>query len=307
MPIGNAVLIVALCVAADPDTASPKIDAAAAPAGGVVSGTVPGAILDPAPAVVPDAGNPRMVWGLVDAKLFPDAGRMAPNGEPYNPIFSLDATLNIWLCRSAGLYLFGDARFWGQRGTPGQTHGNFDYTKREFDLTGGAAWNYYGPLELRVFGYAYNNLNRGISTIVPAGYNDGTAVEQRWYLSDEYARLGQDGYNISRAPFVSIGCYTSKSMVGVDGQLFVPSLFARAYLVWDIPSTCCYLYGDLQLICRRAPVSPKLFLPDVGLAIVPFATLRMLEFRLGSEFEVDFGGGAVRNNSLPYFSVRLNY
>ncbi len=347
MHIGGVLLLVALCVGADTDGPAPTPlalpaateqalpaplvprpvtpatpvpppavtpppvvlpDAPAPPPSGVVSGATPPAVLGNALFSADQTSHPKLVWGVVDAKLFPDAGRMAPNAEPYNPLFSLDGTINIWLWPAHGLYLFGDSRFWGQRGTPGQTHGNFDYTKREFDITVGFAWNYYGFLELRGFAYGYNNLNRGISPIIPEGYNDGTAIEQRWYLSNEYARLGQDGFNISRATFVSIGCYPSKTMTGVDGQYFTPSLFARAYLIWEIPSTASYVFGDFQLICERGPLRPKLFLPDVGVAIVPFETLRMLEFRIGSEFQADVsGGGDWRINCLPYLSVRLNY
>jgi hypothetical protein len=248
----------------------------------------------------------RMVWGEIDIKVFPDANRMAPNGQPYNPIFSLDLNLNIWLWPAQGLYIFGDSRFWGQRGTPGQTHGNFDYTKREYDISAGLAWNYWGRLEFRGWGYAMNNLNRGNSLTIPFGYNDGCAFENRLYLSDEYDRLGQDGFNVSRATFVSLGYMPSKQIIGLDSELFKPGLFGRAYVTWDIPSTCCYLFADLELICDKQ-VRPRLFLPDVGVAIVPFEHLRNLEVRLGSEFVVDFRTTPLRNNNLPYLSVRLNY
>jgi len=67
--------------------------------------------------------------------------------------------------------------------------GSFDFSKREFDLTLGLAWNYYSALELRVLGYAFNNLNRGISPISPEGYNDGFGLENRYYFSN--ADLGQ--------------------------------------------------------------------------------------------------------------------
>jgi hypothetical protein len=307
-------LLAALCTSVAEDTPAPlptsiSTNAEQSPmtAGGVVSGAAPSAILGTLPEQTAPASNPRLVWGVIDGKFFPDAGRLAPNGSPYNPIFSLDGTMNVWLWPRIGLYAFGESRFWGQRGTPGQTHGNFDYTKREFDLTAGFAWNYLGFLELRAFAYAYNNLNRGSSPIIPAGYNDGTAVEQRLYLAEEYARLGQDGFNISRATFVSIGYYPSKQMIGVDGQLFTPSLFVRAYLTWDIPGTCCYLYGDTQLICERGPFRPNLLLPDLGVAIVPFEAVRLLEIRLGVELQVEFGDGNWRGNTMPYVSVRLNY
>jgi hypothetical protein len=298
MVMPGVLLIAAMCVAADDNGMPPDAaTASAAPCRGVVSGAMPAAIVDmAAPASIDE--NPKLVWGVLDGKLFPDARRVAPNGEPYNPIFSLDANINIWLWPGAGLYAFTESRFWGQRGTPDQTHGNFDYTKREFDLTGGAAWNYYGFLELRIFGYAYNNLNRGISPILPEGYDDGFGIEQRLYLGSEYALVGTDGFNVSRATFVSLGYYPSKTMTGFDGSPFTPGLFARAYLTWDIAFTCAYMFGDIQLICAQS-MQPRLLVSDAGVAIVPFEHLRMFELRLGSEFQTGFGGGAVRNNSLP--------
>jgi hypothetical protein len=234
---------------------------------------------------------------------------VAPNGVSYSPLFSLDLNFNFWIWRSQGLYAFADARFWGERGTPGQTHGNFDYTRREFDLAPAIAWNYYGPLELRFEGYTHDNFNRGVSLVCPSGTtNDGAGVEQRLYLNDEYSRLGTDGFIVSRATFVALGYYPTKSIVGGDGLQYAPGLFAKAYLIWDIPATCCYLYVDLELMFEKAPVRPRMLYSDVGLAFTPFECTRMLEFRLGSEFNTDFNAsGSVRNMSLPYFSVRLNY
>jgi hypothetical protein len=252
---------------------------------------------------------PHMVWGEADAKLFPDAGRIAPNGVAYDPLFSLDLDFNIWLWPSQGLYYFADLRYWGGRGGQGQTHGNIDYTRREFDLMQGVAWNYCGPLELRAVGYANENFNRGSSEVSPDGHtNDGFGVEQRLYLSEEYTRLGQPGYNVSRATFVSLGYYPTKSLIGGDGKQFAPGLFARLNLIWDIPSTCCYLYGNFYQVFERPSFVPRMLFSDVGLAITPFKEMPMLEFRLGSEFDTDWrAAGAVRNMSLPYLSVRLNY
>jgi hypothetical protein len=261
----------------------------------------------PWPHPVTDASPMKIVWGELDVKAFPDAGRMAPNGIAYCPLFSLDLDMNVWLWPRHGLYVFGYARFWGERGTPGQTQGNFDYTRREFNLTTGAAWNYYGNLELRFVGYSRENLNRGVSLIAPGGTtNDGAGVEQRLYLSSEYAKLGQDGYNVSRSPFVSVGYFPTKSLVGADGEQFHPGAFARAYLTWDVPTTYTYLFLDLMLYCDKS-FTPRRLDSDVGVAFAPFEAIRMLEFRLGSEFNTGFTSGGVRNMSLPYLSIRLNY
>jgi hypothetical protein len=260
----------------------------------------------------------KAVWGVVDAKLFPDSRRMAPNGLPYHPIASIDLEVDLWVWRSQGLYLFGTSRFWAKQDddqplVAGPKSANrpswwglFNWSKREYDLLLGLAWNYWGPLELRAFAYGYNNLNRGISLSDPYGFNDGVGVEQRWYLSPEYARLGQEGYNVSRATFLSVGYYPSKVMVGLDGTFFAPGPFARAYLTYDIPATCCHLFADNQLIGDNG-WRAKLLLSDLGLAITPFEKHPRLEFRLGTEIEADFRPNTSRSNWLPYVSVRLNY
>src|SRR5690242_10094038 len=106
MHIGGALLLVALCMGADGDspvpsplalpaateqalptpTAPPPArpqpsappDAAITPAGGVVSGTTPPAVVGTALGSTAllsaePVANRKMVWGVVDAKLFPDA------------------------------------------------------------------------------------------------------------------------------------------------------------------------------------------------------------------------------------------
>jgi hypothetical protein len=103
----------------------------------------------------------QTVWGLVGLRAIPADLRVAPNGLEYHPNFSLDLNFNFWIWRTRGLYLFADARLWGQKNEFGVTNANdgvFATSKGEFDLSGGAAWNYTGPWELRAFGYSYNNL-----------------------------------------------------------------------------------------------------------------------------------------------------
>jgi len=125
------------------------------------------------------------VWGFVEFRGAAVGSRVAPNGQPYDPLGSLDLDLNVGLLPDKKLYLFADSRFWLQEATPGVTNdkqGGFDFSKREYDITVGAAWNYAGPFELRVLGYSYNNLNRGSSPIQPTGYLDGVGVENRYYF-----------------------------------------------------------------------------------------------------------------------------
>ena len=179
----------------------------------------------PLPEVLPW----QSVWGLADLRIIPAGPKTAPNGQEYHPNFSMDLDLNGWLWRSHRLYLFGDARFWGEKPEYGVTNsrdGFFGTSKRQFDLSGGAAWNYAGSWEARVSGYSFNNLNRGTSLVTPAGVKDGCCFENRYYLSPEYGNLGQTGFDVARATFLSVGYYPSKDMEGNDGLDFQPGLLS---------------------------------------------------------------------------------
>jgi hypothetical protein len=236
--------------------------------------------------------------------VIPAGPKVAPNGEEYHPNFSADLDINFWLWRGRGLYLFGDARFWGQKSENGVTNsrdGFFGTSKREFDLSGGAAWNYAGAWEARASGYSLNNLNRGDSRVAPSGFNDGALLENRYYLSPEYANLGQTGYDVTRANFLSVGYYPTKEMVGNDGRLFKPGLLLRAYLTYGPADWPCYAFGDVAYIGERS-FAAKLLLFDVGLAARPFHACRQCEFRLGVENTADLQVGDVFN--LWYASVR---
>jgi hypothetical protein len=244
------------------------------------------------------------MWGILGLRAMPIGLRVGPNGNEYHPNFSLDLNLNGWLWRSQGLYLFLDARLWGEKSEYGVTNGNdswFGTSKREIDLSGGAAWNYWGAWEARVFGYTNNNLNRGTSLVNPYGFTDGFGLENRYYLSSEYSRLGQAGFDVARATFLSIGYYPSKDMIGNNGVTFEPGMFLRAYLIYDLWDWRCYGYGDFQYISERS-FQPRLLLFDVGLAVRPFGFCRQCEFRIGSENTADV---KVHNDfSIGYLALR---
>jgi hypothetical protein len=274
---------------------------------GPIAGPVPAS---EAPASTSDeVGLPeplpwQTAWGLVGLHIFAAGPKVAPNGEVYHPSFSTDLNINFWLWRSQRVYLFGDFRFWGEKPENGVTNGRdggLGFSKRQFDLSGGPAWNYAGPWEARVFGYSMNNLNRGRDLVTPYGVNDGFGLENRYYLSPEYARLGQTGFDVARATFLSVGYYPTKEMVGNDGQLFKPGLMLRAYLTCDLWNWPAYAFGDATFISERS-LKPKLLLFDVGLAARPFSSWRQWEFRLGVESTGDFQEGSVLN--LWYVSVR---
>jgi len=275
-----------------------------------------GAFPDSGPAAPPQAPTPdevapvealpwQTVWGLAGLRAIPAGRKEAPNGQEYHPNFSLDVDLNGWLWRSQGLYLFSDLRLWGEKGEFSVTNGRDGFmgtSKRQFDLSGGAAWNYAGPWEARAFGYTLNNLNRGKSLVAPYGFNDGFGLENRYYLSPEYAKLGQTGFDVARANFLSIGYYPSKNMVGNDGRSFKPGMLLRAYLTCDLWDWPCYLFGDATYLSERS-LHPKLLLFDLGMAARPLPSCPHLELRLGAENTADFHEDNVQN--LWYVSLRF--
>jgi hypothetical protein len=225
------------------------------------------------------------VWGIAGIRGYPCGERTGPNGVEYSQLFALNLDLNIWFWRKQGVYGFSEATFWGQKPGTGVTNpsqGVFDFSKREFDFNLGAAWNYLGNFEARVFAYSFNNLNRGKSLASPAGFNDGIGLENRYYLGAAYADLGTTEFDQARAAFLSVGYYPTKDMVDVEGNLFKPGPFARAYLTFEPFSSWWYLFADVELIGERT-FTPKLLLSDGGVAVRPWASHPRLEFRLGLE------------------------
>ncbi len=250
---------------------------------------------------------PQTVWGILDLRGFPVAQQIASNGVEYNPLFLLDLDFNIMLWRQQHLYLFTDSFFWGQKAAPGITNpsqGPFDFSKREFDFNIGAAWNYTGFWEARIFAYSFNNLNRGDSHVSPSGFNDGVGIENRYYLGSTYANLGTAAFDLARVTFLSVGYYPTKSMVDPNGNQFKPGPFLRAYLIRDLWSERYYLFGDVQFIASRS-FQPTLINFDAGLAARPFATIPRLEFRLGSQDILALQG--VELDASVYLAIRYVY
>lgn len=233
---------------------------------------------------MPFARAEPIAWGIAGLRAFAFDQQIAPNGLEYKPLFALDLNFNVWLWRDERVYLFSDASFWGQRAAPGITNssqGPFDFSKRELDLSLGAAWNYCGPLEARAFVYSFNNLNRGTSTTKPTGYADGVGIENRYYFGGNYADLGTADYDIARTSFVSAGFYPTKEMVDANGNTFKPGPFLRAYLAVDLFGPRCYLFADAQMIASRA-LEVEVLKGDVGVAFRPLARHPRLELRVGS-------------------------
>jgi len=261
-----------------------------------------------APGSPPAPENtPQTVWGIADFRGFPIAEEVASNGVEYDPIFMLGLDFNIMLWRQQRVYLFVDASFWAQKAAPGITNpaqGPFDFSKREFDFTLGAAWNYAGQWEARFFGYSFNNLNRGNSQTNPSGFNDGVGLENRYYLGETYSDLGTTAFDQARATFLSVGYYPSKSMVDASGNEFRPGLFARAYLTCDLWGEQIYVYGDVQFLTSRA-FQPTLLNWDAGLAARPFTSVPRLEFRVGTQDMLNLQGGDMETSA--YLAIRYVY
>jgi hypothetical protein len=288
-----AILVIVLAVLAPgcsalPPAAPPALAAEPPPAAVAVLAAPEAPVVVPVPegqaaqAPLPPA---PLVWGVLGMRGYFYGDQVAPNGLEFHPLFSLDTNLNLWLWGDAGVYVFSDTRFWGQKAAPGITNpsqGAFDFSKRELDFDLGLAWNYFGNLEARTFAYSANNLNRGDSLSRPSGYNDGVGLENRWYVGGTYPELGTPGFDVTRASFLSVGYYPTKDMVDADGNTFKPGPFARAYLVWDLVPARWYLYGDVEFLAEQS-FAPKLLTADGGMAVRPFPGLGRLEFRLGSE------------------------
>lgn len=250
----------------------------------------------------------QRVWGVVGLRLFADGEKMAPNGVPFDPLFSLDLNFNLWVWPQEGLYLYSDTRFWGQKATQGVTNGDqgqFDFSKREFDFSGGAAWNYYRYLEARVFAYSYNSFNRGVDLSKPHGFKDGVGLENRYYLSSIYRLLGTRRYDVTEAAYIGVGYYPTKELFDSNGNSYKPSAFLDAYLVLDFwEEHRGYLYGDIQLIAER-PLSARTLYTDLGLALRPLRKVWGLEFRVGAETTYDVQENFARN--LVYCALRVVY
>jgi hypothetical protein len=270
-------------VSFQPDENAGAVDATASTVGIPPIPVCPGSQSEPLPVEGP------VVWGTIGFRGYPVGQHVASNGVEFNQLFAADLNLNFWLCRQQGLYLFTESTFWGQKPGPGitnPTQGSFDFSKREFDLDAGLAWNFYGSLEARAFLYSFNNLNRGDSQTSPSGFNDGIGLENRYYLNQEYKNLGTATFDVARASFASVGYYPSKSMMDGQSHQFKPGPFMRGYFVQNIWGPQYYLYADVDFIADRS-FTPTLMNLDVGLALRPFQSAPRLEFRVGTEDEID--------------------
>ncbi len=239
------------------------------------------------------------VWGILGAGGFGYGERMAPNGRPFDPLFDLDLDFNVGLLADQRLYLFTTSTFWTEK--PGAhtnpSQGIFDFSKREWDLTAGLAWGVCEDIELRVFGYALNNLNRGVSVTMPSGYADGVGIEGRWYEPTE------DHYDIAKRGFLAVGYLPSKVLIDANGNEFPPGLYVQAYQIHDLPALRSYLFVDVLGVTDN-DLSLRMLYGDAGMATRPFLAVPALEFRVGATDTYDL---RVQHNNrvLVYGAVRV--
>lgn len=239
------------------------------------------------------------VWGFTGIDVFASGKKMGPNGQLYYPLGTLFADLNVGFLPEKRLYIYGQGVFWAQKPTSGVTNGdqsNFDFSKRQMDLTLGGAWRYYGPLEFRAFAFSFNNLNRGFDLNVPEGYNDGVGFENRYYI------FKSNAYDLPRLNFLSLGYMPTKEITGQDGYLFKPGFFARAYLTYEFVRRKYYVFADTEMLCQTG-FDPRLLFFNDGFAARPFDQLPGLEFRIGAFNTVDVQVDITR--TLPYFLVQV--
>lgn len=255
-----------------------------------------------------DSATPMAgVWGLIGARGYPLGDKVAPNGVEFTPVLSLELNTNLWLWSAQRVYFSSDLVFWGQRADPGITNahqGVFDFSKREFDLNVGLAWNYWGRFELRLSAYSANNLNRGDSTVRPAGFSDMTGVENRYYLTEIYDALGTPAFDLSRATFVGVGYYASHDLTDSTGQTYSPGPYLHAFFTQNLYEDVAYFFEDLLLVATTS-CRPKVLQFDLGAGVRPTFLGDRWEFRAGWAGTYDT---VTRDlEKMLYFGIRFTY
>lgn len=250
---------------------------------------------------VGEAASWREVWGYLAVQGYAPGDRMAPNGVVFDPRFRSDLNLNLSLLPRKKLYVFLETEFWMQRSSPATIDDNqvvYNFSKREFHINTGFAWNAFDRLELRVSAEALDNLNRGNSKTTASGNTDGAQFEARYYFGSSNV------YDVGQLNFVGIGYNPSHDLIGGDGFEFEPGLFAQVYATYSIPALRSYLYGHATLI-EQENDSLRLVTFDAGIATRPFKHVQNLEFRLGNEVTADIEASTTRD--LIYGAIRAYY
>lgn len=222
-------------------------------------------------------------WGKFVLDLYPlsSSKTVAPNGLAYTPVFAIGTRANIG--NPNGLYFFVDARFWAEHSNPGVTtnsrQGDFDFTKREFDLSGGLAYRVpkYRS-ELRLMPYSFNNLNRGVSANRPFGYKDGFRFEGLYFFPNK-------GRAFDMPIYVGVGYYLTRELADTSGAGYTPAFFFEGHVEKGLGHSL-YAEGDAVFLTER-PADAKELKTRVGLNYLTSETVTV-----GIAYERDFGLGS---------------
>lgn len=225
------------------------------------------------------SNSSNRIWGYLDFRIM-DGDKIGPNGLEYNPCFSFDFNFNFAITGDRSLYAFLDSRFWASKSEWNIFRSNSEVGARQIDFYPGLAWNFWDRFEGRLYGYSFNNLNRGAPRPSLEGMRDGVAIEGRYYFAG--TEFDQAIYN-----YLSVGYYMSNDMVDNLGNLWEPS----AYLRWsyNVPlfEQRFYFYTIGELIAQRNPTGAKWLWLDTGISFRPIPHLPLLDFRFGNEANID--------------------
>ncbi len=263
----------------------------------------------PQPTAAPDAKKPSLspvalpplgpdAWGDLDFLGMANGSHMGPNGVPFHPLAATRMDLNLAILPDKELYIFSETEYWAENRTTDALTGQRQKAgAREYDLYTGLAWQPFSRFEIRGSVFANNNVNRGNSTTTPFGFNDGAAVEGRYYF-------GKDIYDDGRLSFISLGYAPTKTLIGGDGLTYKPGIFARAYLTYDLPVLGSYVFADGQYMQEKTGTS-KILEVNAGVAMRPFKSHQNIELRVGDDATRDLQANVTR--SYVYGSVRINF
>lgn len=186
-------------------------------------------------------------WGDIGLGVYPSGSKVAPNRLIYHPLFFLSANINTG--NPQGIYLFVDAAFYTEKATPGITtnleQGKFDFSKRQFDLSGGLAYR-FNSIEGRARAFSSNNLNRGLDYNIPVGFKDGVTLEGRWCYGE-----GSEAHDSSQQ-YIAIGYSFSNAINDTAGESYKPGFFAKATGLYNIPILPkVFVFGSMMLVASR--------------------------------------------------------
>ncbi|MCS7184406.1 MAG: hypothetical protein NZ870_00535 [bacterium] len=123
--------------------------------------------------------------GVFDLAFYWYGDKVAPNLVPIKPFFHILSISRYGVSKKRRIYMFTNFEFLFERKYdeffPVNMHDGIAMTKREFNFVLGVLWS-VGKLELELYTYAFNNLNRGLGIKDPWGFKDGFGISIRRLL-----------------------------------------------------------------------------------------------------------------------------